>query len=179
MRRIRLFVVIVFVLLVSSGVSLYLDHRPTRASDAQVVSIYERLSHNSGQDVPPLIILQSPIVNAWTDGSSVVITTSMLEVMQNEDQIAMVLGHEIAHAINNDVLHDDQEQSIVEAHADKLGAFIMMRAGFDICKGKDFFTRMKDLYGDTAASQDHPSFAFRHDQLNLPQCNKSVLGEWL
>ncbi len=53
-----------------------------------------------------------------------------------------------------------------ELQADKYGAFLMLRAGYDICKGRTMFVTFKDMFGDTQ-DQDHPSLAFRIDQLNL------------
>ncbi len=143
-------------------------------TNTQIHNIYTRLAINSGQqDIPPLIILKSDIINAWTDGTEVVITTSLLSIIENEDELAMILGHEIAHAINHDVDREDGRviQTDVEAHADKLGAFIMMRAGFDACKGKEIFAVFKKHFGDTSHPVGHPDFAYRLDQLNLPQCN--------
>jgi predicted Zn-dependent protease len=37
-------------------------------------------------------------VNAWTDGENVWITRGMLRFLKNDDELAAVLGHEIAHA---------------------------------------------------------------------------------
>jgi len=37
-------------------------------------------------------------VNAWTDGKSVWITRGMLRFLKNDDEIAIVLAHEMAHA---------------------------------------------------------------------------------
>lgn len=37
-------------------------------------------------------------VNAWTDGESVWITRGMLRFLKNDDEIAVVLAHEMAHA---------------------------------------------------------------------------------
>ncbi len=103
-----------------------------------VKETYHTLRIHVGQaDVPPLIIMTSGNINAWTDGETVVITTALLNEMRNVDELATVLAHEIAHAINHDPGNDTFDQRDQEAHADKLGAFIMMRAGFDICKGKE------------------------------------------
>ena len=143
-----------------------------RVSNEHVQKIYEQLAINSGQqDVPPLVIVDSTDINAWTDGETVTITTAILAAFENDDQLALVMAHEIAHAINHDILHDDMDQATVEAHADKLGAFIMMRAGFDVCKGKEFFGVMKRLFGDTSLASSHPNFAYRLDQLDLPLCH--------
>lgn len=144
----------------------------TKFTTAEIREIYQRLVVNVGEgNIPPLIITQDDTVNAWTDGVNVTITSGILETMTNKDEVALVLSHEIAHAINNDVARTDQEQIIKEAHADKMGAFIMMRAGFDVCKGREVFMEFEKLYGDTPLVGDHPGFAYRADQLNMPWCH--------
>jgi predicted Zn-dependent protease len=37
--------------------------------------------------------------NAWTDGSTVWVTRGMIRFLKNDDELAAVLGHEIAHAL--------------------------------------------------------------------------------
>ncbi len=171
----RLLTLILFVVALASINLLNNNLNRQKVVDSSHVSaIYSRLAVNSGhQDIPPLLILDSEIANAWTDGQIIVITTSMLNMFENDDQLAMVLAHEIAHFINKDVGRSDGEvlPNDIEAHADKLGAFIMMRAGFDECKGKEVFKVFKREFGDTATPVGHPDFAYRHDQLNLPMCS--------
>ncbi len=173
----RAFTVVLFVLLLASA---YVFHNSESKigtyipTDGHILYIYEQLAINSGQqDIPPLIILDSPIINAWTDGNTITMTTSMLRTFENDDELALVLAHEMAHAINKDPSrgYDDVNSNDTEAHADKLGAFIMMRAGFDECRGKEIFKIFKRLFGDTANPVGHPDFAYRYDQLDLPQCH--------
>ncbi len=156
-------------------------NQPKVVSNAHIIDIYEKLAANSGQqDIPPLIILDSPEVNAWTNGTTVNFTTGILAVMENDDEIALVLAHEMAHAINHDPERVDQEvtPNNTEAHADKMGAYIMMRAGFDECKGKEIFKVFKKLFGDTADPVGHPDFAYRYDQLDLPMCDRASFSPY-
>jgi len=171
--KIRPYTGVLAVLLVISLVLFNFTYvKESRVSNLHVQEVYDKLAINSGQqDVPPLIIINADVINAWTDGETVTVTTGILKIFENDDQMALVMAHEIAHAINHDVMHDDIDQATVEAHADKLGAFIMMRAGFDICKGKEIFSVFKNLFGDTSKAEDHPSNSYRIDQLNLPQCS--------
>jgi predicted Zn-dependent protease len=37
--------------------------------------------------------------NAWTDGSTIWVTRGMMRFLKNDDELAAVLGHEIAHAL--------------------------------------------------------------------------------
>lgn len=38
-------------------------------------------------------------VNAFTDGKSVYVTTAMMDFVKNEDELALVIGHEMAHCV--------------------------------------------------------------------------------
>ncbi len=156
-------------------------------TNAQVEEVYHSLYIQSGLgSKPPLIILDSPILNAWTDGQTVNITTGLLNKMNTVDEVAMVLGHELGHVINYDIQHGAMEQvlnyhinqSYKEAAADKIGAFIMMRAGYDECKGARIMKVFRDNFGSDAAGEWHPDNAFRVDELNLPQCQGSFLNNW-
>lgn len=47
-------------------------------------------------------LVEDPAVNAWCmPGGKVVVYTGLLKVTQNEDALAVVMGHEIAHALAN------------------------------------------------------------------------------
>ncbi len=149
-------------------------------SNNQVEEVYDNLYIHSGLgQKPPLTILESSDINAWTDGKEVVITAGMLQIMGSIDEVAMVLGHELGHVINYDIPHGAMEFLLdmpidgryKEASADKIGAFIMMRAGYDICKGKKIMTTFKERFGSDAGSRSHPDNSFRVDELDLPQCH--------
>ena len=42
-------------------------------------------------------------VNAWTDGSNVYVTRGMLRFLQNDDELAIIIAHEMAHAVRGHV----------------------------------------------------------------------------
>jgi len=120
-----------------------------------------------------LIIVDTPMVNAWTNGSYIAITTGMLKFLHNNDEIAFVLGHELGHVLlGHTSLPDDLGPQIHESNADKYGAYLAIRAGYDICAGKKVWDRMIEKYGAMTASSDdiHPGNVKRADDLNFPQC---------
>jgi len=45
----------------------------------------------------PLIISSDGAVNAYADGNSIVITQGMMDFVSTDDELALVLGHELAH----------------------------------------------------------------------------------
>lgn len=42
-------------------------------------------------------ISKDPSVNAWTDGRNIGVTEGMVDYVQNDDELAFVIGHELAH----------------------------------------------------------------------------------
>ncbi len=152
----------------------------------QIQTIFDKLAVNSGTThILPLIVLKTPMANAWTDGKNITITTGLLNIINgNDDELAMVLGHEMGHVINYDLEHGAMEMILnyqidnryKEAAADKMGAYIMMRAGFNECNGYSIMMKFKEAFGDDAGAEGHPDNAFRADQLNLPQCSYHLFG---
>lgn len=143
-------------------------------SQLHVKEVYRNLALKAGsKNIEPLVILDSGIINAWTDGSTTTITTGLLKIIKNDDELAMVLSHEISHSLAGDVGRKGEYilQTYLEANADKLGAYLMLRAGYDPCIGKEIFRTFERLFGDDPSPSDHPDNAFRLDQLDLPQCH--------
>ena len=58
------------------------------------------------------------------------------------------------------------KSTVLEANADKLGAVYMIKAGFDICKGREIFKRWK-IEGGNKLNSYHPSYSYRYDELNI------------
>lgn len=172
LKSIRAYTVVLFILLIASCALLYEDLIKPYVEKVNIQSVYERLAVNAGAPMVPLVVLDSPIVNAWTDGQSITVTTGFLAIVRNNDELAMVLGHEMGHVLAGDIIHgnDGVDDRYKEALADKTGAFIMMRAGFNECRGKEIFRTFIKLFGDDAAAMGHPDYAFRLNQLDLPQC---------
>ncbi len=138
---------------------------------ADAVAIYETLRKDSGQGdvLPPLTVDNSGEVNAFTTPEGITVFRGLLEKV-DKDELALVLGHEISHFLLGHVFlpyyaNKDQVR-VEEMQADKYGAFLMMRSGYDICKGRDLFKLFITLFGDNQ-DQDHPDFAFRYAQLNV------------
>lgn len=135
-------------------------------------SVYKRLVVNAGEYTLPssVEVLDTENANAYTNGIDIKITKGLLKMIRNDDQLAMVLAHEMSHMILEDYKIESMSQARKEAHADKLGAFILMRSGFSICKGKNVFKLFLERFGDTADTGSHPDFAYRLNQLSLPSC---------
>lgn len=139
-----------------------------------IQEIYHKLVVSTGRanEVPLLLIVNLPTINAYTNGEVVVIYTGMIDASKNDDEIALILGHEIAHVLLEHVgklsTNSPAEQEVLESMADKMGAYYMMRAGYDLCTGREIWKRFLDMHGDYMGG-DHPDMAYRYSQLNV-QC---------
>ncbi|MFN2434370.1 MAG: zinc metalloprotease HtpX [Nitrososphaeraceae archaeon] len=70
--------------------------------------IVERLSTNNGLPKPKVAMVNSPVPNAFATGKSpksslVAVTTGILDLLDN-DELEAVIGHELSHVRNRDVL---------------------------------------------------------------------------
>ena len=104
-----------------------------------------------------------------TDGRHIFISDGMANLAQNEDELAFVLAHELAHA----VLEHRTQPDVVgvrgglnwaislrrglslssEADADHLGLFLVTRAGFDPQRAIEFLTRYEEADGGARSVQ--------------------------
>lgn len=120
-----------------------------------------------------LFLLKSTEINAFTIGGKIFFTTAMISFCKSDDEIACIVGHEIAH---NELGHINegisrlktagrfgeigQMSSAVaslattsfnqknEAHSDFIGIDLAYAAGYNGCAGSELWKRMKKQEGD-------------------------------
>jgi predicted Zn-dependent protease len=164
------------ILIVLAGTYVYMEMFSQYAQERYIHKMYDELWVKTGQtqEKIPLEIVDSPIINAYNDGNKIVIYTGLINSTKSWDEVALVLGHEIAHGnlwhlrmLNAwPVAQTDAEVSVLEANADKMGAVYMMKAGYDVCKGREWFKTMLDSQGDYQGG-NHPGYAYRYNELNI------------
>lgn len=136
--------------------------------------IYKRLSLHTGQATVPLNIEYSGVVNAWTNGSSITMTTGFLEFIDNNDEIAGILAHEMAHVMLRHVEPTSPLSTVdKEAVADKMSAYLLLRSGYNVCRANELWIKLREVNsGDYADpyNYDHPSYSYRYHALNMPWC---------
>lgn len=151
---------------------LYMENFSQLAYENKTREIYKEIWSKTGQsqDSVPLYIVTSSQENAYTDGTKVVIYTALINNSRSWDEVALVLGHEIAHVnlghlgkLNTSVTN---EIAVLEGNADKMGAFYMIRAGYDVCKGRMIYKRWLNTSGNYLG-QNHPNYSYRYDELNV------------
>jgi predicted Zn-dependent protease len=122
----------------------------------------------------------------------IIVYTGLLEVVENDDQLAAVLGHEMAHALAHHAseriaqeqgagrgalgllrtLYYDRQQ---ESEADHIGLFLMTFADYNPVEALRFWIHMKQITGQRGSLpeilSDHPRDIRRiHDlQMWIPQ----------
>jgi predicted Zn-dependent protease len=127
-------------------------------------------------------VLDKTQINAFClPGGKMVVFEGILPVTQNDDQLATVLSHEIAHALAHHsserlarkemnhqglgVIWDRAFDRQEEAEADHIGLFLMTFAGYNPEEAVRFWSRMRQATGGRQSVpeilSDHPSDARR------------------
>jgi hypothetical protein len=118
-------------------------------------------------------LARSTQVNAFDTGGHVVMTTAMLDFVQSDDELAVVLGHELSHGILGHPPMRTEEGVLAgfgigastlwnrEAAADRLGLRLMAAAGYDLGAAIPFWRRYLTKYDGAQIFRSHPSLAAR------------------
>jgi hypothetical protein len=141
----------------------------------QLKQIYAVLRVNTGQPTGELNVINDPEINAWTDGKTITFTTGILEFINgNKDWEAMILSHEMAHYMLRHAQNTDPGNPTInkENQADRMGTYIMLRSGFDICEGRMFAIAIAKRFSVPLdqVQGDHPAWGFRFDAMSMPWC---------
>lgn len=128
-------------------------------------------------------VIVSDEVNAFClPGGKIGVFTGLLRVVENDDQLATVIGHEVAHALAHHASERIARERMTgsgllslaynrqqESEADHIGVFLMAFAGYDPEQAVVFWQRMEQLRAPgvhlPAILSDHPSDARRIQQL--------------
>lgn len=123
-------------------------------------------------------LVPSPRVHAKADGAVLSVTTGLLAYVASDDELALVIAHEMAHnALGHRARLDaagarrnlfgsyGSDTALVretERAADRLAYFLMNRAGYDHRVAEAFWTRLhRGPASGTSASESHPDLAAR------------------
>lgn len=91
----------------------------------------------------PVTVVDNDAVNAYADGKQIVLTSGMMRFVQNDDELGLVLGHELAHNTMGH-LNKKKSNSVIGS---LIGAAIFIGTGVDL-------TRLGGDLGAMAFSQD-------------------------
>ncbi len=128
-------------------------------------------------------VVQSDQANAFClPGGKVVVLTGLLDVVKNDDQLAAVIAHEVAHVLAHHASERIARERMVgrgllslsynrqqETEADHIGLFLMTFAGYDPDEAVEFWKEMQRARGDAIhlpeIISDHPNDNRRMQQL--------------
>jgi hypothetical protein len=119
-------------------------------------------------------LARSTQTNAFATGRTVVMTTSMLKFLKNDDELAVVLGHELAHDILNHPATRSEDGLLAglgikasaiwkrEEAADRFGLRLMSAARYDLDAAIPFWRRYLKKYDwFPQIFRSHPSLGAR------------------
>lgn len=100
----------------------------------------------------PVRLKFSTAINAYANGRSISVTTGMMEFAARDEELALIVGHELAHntmrhvpkSIRNLLLSGFATRTTrpFESEADYVGMYYMARAGFELEGVEDFWRRL-------------------------------------
>jgi len=101
------------------SMGVHVIEQPQNGTEQWLVSTVQRLSEKAGIGMPEVGIFQSDAPNAFATGASrnnalVAVSTGLLQRM-NKDEVEAVLGHEIGHVANGDMITLTLIQGVVNA----------------------------------------------------------------
>ncbi|MBV9774474.1 MAG: hypothetical protein JO040_11020 [Gemmatimonadetes bacterium] len=88
----------------------------------------------------PVTLAWSHVLEGRSGGNGVSVTTGMMRFVESDDELAQVVGHEIAHEILHHRLLPTPQQRF-ELEADDLGCYLAARAGYGVAGAADFLRR--------------------------------------
>ncbi|MDZ4741178.1 MAG: M48 family metallopeptidase [Alphaproteobacteria bacterium] len=143
----------------------------------------------------PVLLVRSPDINAAADGRAIAITTRFYELTKSQDELALILGHELAHNILGHLKASAPNHSKIgglldaflkstvsaafaatlmppfsierEKEADYTGLYFMARAGYEISAAESFWTRMINSTSTPQVFKTHPPGPERLKALKL------------
>ncbi len=101
--------------------------------------------------------------NAFADDREVRISTALLKLIDNDDELAFLMGHELAHIIARrrqpaEAGQGPASPAAAELEADKLGLTLAVRAGYDPIAAGGLWNRLAQALGAEAMTdRAHPT----------------------
>jgi len=107
----------------------------------------------------PVIVFYNENMNGHTDGKEILVTSELLRRVPDDVNLALIIAHELAHAIAGHVGQTPTRE--LELEADRMALSLMARAGFDIELAVEYWKNAPHPHTD--ASGMHPSTRERYN----------------
>ncbi len=141
-------------------------------NNQRIQVMYIKLWQQTGESekfIPLRIMNDDDEVNAMTDKDHIELYQGMINDVKNDDELALILGHEIGHCILGHIWNEKKPSlqlvRYYEAEADKMGAVYSLKGGWSVCKGREVYKRWQSEEGDSLTAI-HPSYGYRYEQLD-------------
>lgn len=100
-----------------NAMGVHIIDRPQNQTEQWLVTTVERLARQAGIGMPEVGVFQAPEANAFATGANrnsalVAVSTGLLQNM-NADEVEAVIGHEISHVANGDMVTMALMQGVV------------------------------------------------------------------
>jgi len=132
--------------------SLAFGSMPHGVSKSTTIRIFKDLIAKNHLHKANLYLEEDDDINGHALGHRITITSATLREL-NEDQMAFLLGHELAHSQFNDSQSQPKGTS-QEDRADRYGAMYAHRLGYSHCKMASFFLLLYRRYGNVGGGND-------------------------
>ena len=116
----------------------------------------------------PAHVVFDEYVNGHTDGRAVWITSELMRTVEDDDDLALIVAHEMAHAIARhlELTPSDEERKALELKADSMALVMLERAGFDIDSAIEYWMSSDNPQRmSQSRSATHPNITQRLDNL--------------
>ncbi len=105
-------------------------------------------------------------VNGHTDGEQIIITSELMKTVPDDVNLALIIAHEMAHAIKG---HQRRDKSL-ELKADRMALVMMTRAGYDIDRAISYWRDALHPHAELQeTSKTHPSINERYENFRKEQ----------
>ena len=177
--------------LIQGDIVLNPEGDPLSSPSAKLLKALEQdsaLSVQRGENIEPLTLMpetrcaysvklkMTTAINAYATGKSIIVTAGMMEFARSDDELAMIIGHELAHnelghirkIISNLALSGFATRYTrpFESEADYVGLYYAARAGFDIDGVENLWRRLaKRSAVPIVRAKTHPTYPDRFVRL--------------
>lgn len=122
----------------------------------------------------PLAMVNDDAINSYTNKEGIFIDRGMLAELRSDDELAVIIGHEMGHNIAGQVdgglglstelaFGGNDARVPLEEEADYVGLYALARAGYQVDAAPQMWQRfaVTCMRGATDVKTDHPSFPIR------------------
>ncbi len=122
----------------------------------------------------PTRVFYSQAINGHTDGREVYITSELMRVVPDDVNLALIVAHEMAHAMAGHIEENPTRE--LELEADRMALVLMDRAGYDIEAAISYWADAAHPHRKLQDnSESHPAITERYENFRQEQARLNDL----